>query len=128
MSFYEETLKKAAKWATMEFERVITVERLRDPSRSPTVSHPRFFAMAYMDARGIYSQPQMAAALHLEDHTSILHGLRRAHGHDGKGIAAQKEPLWKKERFKYMVRVDYPSVIVRAEDWKFKNGSGWRAA
>lgn len=134
MSFYEETLEKAAKWASIEFERLITVKSLRTDSKVLSVSYPRFFAMAYMHETGRYSLPQIARALNLTNHTSVLHGLRRAHGHDGKKVAQRKEPLWTKELFQNAVRKDYPQVEVMSLDdiqdigernLRFVNGAGW---
>jgi hypothetical protein len=127
MSTYAKTLEKAAKWASLEFDRLITVESLRTRTKALSHSHPRFFAMAYMRAMGRYSLPQIAIALHLKDHTTVLHGLRRAHGYDGK---AQKnrnmpEPLWKEEQFKNMVRQDWPELFDLDDDWTFKSGDGW---
>lgn len=64
----------------------------------------RFYAMALMEAHGL-SQPRIAAVLGLSDHTSVLHGLRRAHGHDGK-LEGQYEPLWKREHFEKIALAD----------------------
>jgi SRSO17 transposase len=85
--------------------------------------------MAYMHATGRYSMPQIARALHLKDHTTILHGLRRAHGHDGKPSKRknQIEPLWKKDQFVNMVRADFPELFAEEADWSFTNGEGWAA-
>ena len=135
MTTYTQTLEKAAKWASIEFNRLITVEALRSKSRAISVSHPRFFAMAYMHAKNKYSMPQIAHAFGLEDHTSVLHGLRRAHGHDGKGRTAGRKPLWKKDQFVNMVRADDPVIVASATDieaigehnLKFANGAGWVA-
>ena len=133
MTYYSDTLEKAAKWASIEFNRLITVQALRADTKAIAHSHPRFFAMAYMHATGRFSLPQIARAFKLKDHTTVLHGLRRADGHDGKGKTANKTPLWDSERFKNMVRQDYPVTTVSAEDieaigernLKFVNGNGW---
>lgn len=105
MSTYAQTLKKAAKWASREFNRKITVEDLRTICKSPRNVRPRQFAMAYMYATGRFSMPQVAKALSLKDHNAVLHGLRRAHGHDGK-LLHKYEPLWNKEHFEYIVKLD----------------------
>lgn len=49
--------------------------------------------------------PQIARALRLKDHSTVLHGLRRAHGHDGK-LIHKHEPLWTKEQFQNMAFAD----------------------
>ncbi len=64
----------------------------------------RFYSMALMEAHGV-SQPRIAKVLDLKDHTAVLHGLRRAHGHDGK-LLHKQEPLWKKEHFEKLVLID----------------------
>lgn len=139
MSTYAKTLDKAAKWASIEFERLITVESLRAKTKALRHAQPRFFAMAYMHATGRFSLPQIARALHLKDHTTVLHGLRRAHGHDGKTPKNRhmKEPLWNKERFMNMVAADAPEFQqVTCEEIeeigtdnlnRFVNGKGWAA-
>jgi hypothetical protein len=134
MSTYAKTLEKAAKWASIEFGRLITVQTLRAKTKAVTHTHPRWFAMAYLHATGRYSQPQIAKALHLKDHTTVLYGLRRAHGHDGKD---RNEPLWNKEQFKNMVKLDeaaFQAVTAEQIDEigmdnlaRFTNGSGWAA-
>lgn len=108
MSFYKETLEKAAARATKEFGRPITTQLLKAKTKARSHTEPRYFVMAYMHATGRYSQPQIAKALGLEDHSTVLHGLRRAHGHDGKFLTGPKQikPLWKKEQFENMVFLD----------------------
>jgi chromosomal replication initiation ATPase DnaA len=125
MSTYAKTLEKAAKWASIEFERLITVQTLRAKTKAVTHTHPRWFAMAYLHATGRYSMPQIAKALHLKDHTTVLYGLRRAHGHDGKPPKQKHnfEPLWKKERFENMVLADMPESA-----FTFVSGHGWGIA
>ncbi len=133
MSYYTDTIEKAAKWASLEFDRLITVQALRAKTKAVAHSYPRFFVMAYMHATGRYSFPQIAHALHLKDHTSVLHGLRRAHGHDGKGRTANKKPMWTKDQFVNMVMRDNPQPTASAEDiqaigernLRFVNGAGW---
>ena len=134
MSTYAKTLEKAAKWASLEFDRLVTVQTLRAKTKAVTHTHPRWFAMAYMHAMGKYSMPQIARALHLDDHTTVLYGLRRAHGHDGKD---HREPLWNKEQFENMVKRDgfgFQSVTADQIDEigmdnlaRFTNGEGWAA-
>lgn len=134
MTTYTETLEKACKWASIEFDRLITVQSIRAQTKALAHGRPRFFAMAYMHATGRYSLPQIAHALKLSNHTSVLYGLRRAHGHDGKGPAASREPLWNKEQFENMVRQDYPAKVITVETWHeqspeslkaYVNGKGW---
>jgi len=129
MRTYKNTIEQASKWASIEFNRLITVEALRRQCKSPAHTEPRWFVMAYMHATGRYSMPQIARALHLKDHTTILHGLRRAHGHDGKPSKRknQIEPLWKKDQFVNMVRADFPELFAEEADWSFTNGEGWAA-
>jgi hypothetical protein len=125
MTFYRKTLERAAKWASIEFDRLVTVEALRTKSKSPYHAEPRWFVMAYMEATGRFSMPQIARALNLEDHTTVLYGLRRAHGHDGKPAKRKHnlEPLWKKERFENMVLADMPESA-----FTFVSGEGWEIA
>lgn len=115
MTFYRDILSKAAARASIEFDRLITVESLVSKSKALSVVHPRYFAIAYMHAIGRFSLPQVAKAFGLSDHTSVLHALRRAHGHDGKLVQTTRykrnawvemPPLWKKELFVNMVFVD----------------------
>ena len=128
MSTYARTLEKAAKWASIEFNRLITVQTLRAKTKAQSHTQPRWFAMAYMHAMGKYSMPQIARALHLDDHTTVLYGLRRAHGYDGKfKHGCRNEPLWKKEQFTNMVREDFPEMFEKESDWAFTNGEGWAA-
>ena len=76
----------------------------------------RFYAMAVMNAHGL-SQTRIANILELGDHTSVLNGLRRAHGHDGK-LDGRYEPLWTKEHFEKLALADEQSAL----------GNDWRAA
>jgi len=129
MSFYQNTLEQAAKWASIEFGRLITIEALRAKTKARSHTAPRFFVMAYLDATGKYSQPQIAKMLHLGDHTTVLNGLRRAHGYDGKGYRVSKgkrykiEPLWTSEQFVKMAESDTPEA-----DFNFVSGLGWKVA
>ena len=136
MSYYTATLEKAAKWASIEFNRLITVQSLRAKTKAQTHTQPRWYVMAYMHATGRFSMPQIARALHLEDHTTVLYGLRRAHGYDGKPAHRKhtNTPLWDSERFKNMVAADFPVPIIRVNayerEWdegtaKFINSRGW---
>ncbi len=147
MSFYRDILDKAALRASVEFRRLVTVESLKDNSKSISITHPRHFAIAYMHAIGRHSMPQIARAFGRQDHTTILSSLRRAHGHDGGGFQLRNgerqpiEPLWKKEQFENMVRLDGwtggPVVSADAETiqavgeqnlTRFVSGKGWEAA
>lgn len=129
MTFYRNTLRQAAKRASVEFDRLVTVEALQANCKSQYHAQPRWFVMAYMHATGRYSMPQIARALKLKDHTTILYGLRRAHGHDGKSAKRKHthEPLWKKDQFVNMVREDFPEIFMKESDWAFTNGEGWAA-
>lgn len=128
-----EHLRRACVHASVEFGRVITVEHLRDRSKARSSVHPRYYVMAYLKAyKPSYSQPQIAHGLNMRNHTTVLHGLRKAIGWDGKGEA---QPLWKKEHFEKLAREDrfgvpvtYDEMIVRGEEnlSRFTNGSGWR--
>ena len=108
MTFYREKLEKAAMRESVEFRRPITIESLRARCKSLRHTEPRWFVMAYLHATGDYSMPQIARALKMEDHTTVLYGLHRAHGHDGKPTKRkyEVEPLWNKERFINMVAAD----------------------
>ena len=129
MTFYRNTLNQAAKRASVEFDRLVTVESLRSKSQSPFHSQPRWFVMAYMHATGRYSLPQIAKALQLKNHSSVLYGLRRAHGHDGKSLNLihGKPTLWKKDHFVNMVKADFPELFIEESDWSFTSGKGWAA-
>ena len=129
MTFYRNTLERAAKWASIELDRLVTDEALRDRCKSQHNVKARFYVMAYMHATGRYSMPQIATALNLKDHTSVLHGLRRAHGHDGKGTKHKHvyEPLWNKEHFQNIMREDFPEMFIEESDWTFTSGEGWAA-
>ncbi len=85
---------------------------LAEMGRSGSYPRWRFYAMALMEAHGM-SQPRIAAVLGLSDHTSVLHGLRRAHGHDGK-LIRQHKPLWKREHFEKVALADQQEAEGRA--------------
>ena len=141
------TLKRALVHASNHFERLITAEWIRSGVHMPAHSEPRFYIMAYLYEydQPRFSMPNIAAMLHLTDHTSVLHGLRRAHGHDGKGVALKKEPLWTKEHFKNLVAADRDGIRVTqatadeieriglehlrtlCPKFVFKTGDGWEA-
>jgi len=104
MSFYMPKLKLALKRASAEFERSVTLEEIQDPGKHRHSSRPRWFCMAYMAAAGDYSQTKLGE-MFKRDHTTVLYGLRRAHGHDGKFIN-KHEPLWTKEHFRNLVALD----------------------
>lgn len=115
MSFYDTILEKAARRASVEFKREITVEALKEKSKMRCIVYPRYFAIAYMHAIGRFSLPQVAKAFGFSDHTTVLHALRRAHGHNGELVQTTRyknrawvkmEPLWKKERFENLVYLD----------------------
>jgi len=138
MSFYNDILQDAVKHASIEFGRLITVKSLLTKCKSPHYTEPRWFCMAYMHAIDRYSYPRIARAFGMKDHTTVLHGLRRAHGHDGVNIT--KAPLWTKERFKNMamrdgridgaiVSADLETIIAVGESnlKRFVNGRGWAA-
>lgn len=107
-----------AKHASREFKQRIHPEGLlAHQGKWDSLTEWRFYAMAILQAHG-FSMPRTAAILGFSDHTSILHGLRRAHGHDGKGIAVKKEPLWKREHFEKIALGDEAEFL----------GVAWRAA
>ena len=108
MSFYKAVLDKARARATAEFGYEITPELLKEKTKMPRYVRPRYFVMAYLHETGRYSMPQIARSLQLDDHTTVLHGLRRAHGYDGKYLNREKpiKPLWKREQFQNMVIYD----------------------
>lgn len=136
--FYSDILEKAVKRASIQFDRLITVNRVREVCKANSRTRPRWFCMAYMHAIGRHSQPQIAKAFQLSDHTTVLYGLRRAHGHDGK-LLHRFDPLWNKELFENLVRLDgfteQPIVSATSETIQeigeqnlklFVNGQGWR--
>ncbi|MCR9195067.1 MAG: hypothetical protein NXH88_10060 [Hyphomonas sp.] len=140
-------LQRALVHASRYFERLITVEALRSGQQYSFHARPRWYVQAYLYAydSSRFSMPNIAAMLHLANHTSVLHGLRRAHGHDGK-LLHKFDPLWTKEHFEKLARVDRDGVKVlkaSAEEiekigmdhlrancpkFVFKTGTGWRAA
>lgn len=143
MTFYRDTLNGAIKWASIEFGGLITVKMVQSKTKARSVVKARWFVMAYLYATGRYSMPQIATALNLSDHTTVLYGLRRAHGHDGKPCLITKKkvtpkPLWKKEQFVNMVRrdgylrpqketVDFDELMAVGEGnlARFINDRGW---
>ncbi|KIC25405.1 helix-turn-helix domain-containing protein [Leisingera sp. ANG-S3] len=50
---------------------------ITDPSRERRVSWPRQMAMAMIRSRTRLSTPQIARALHLQHHTTVMFGLKR---------------------------------------------------
>ena len=76
----------------------------------------RWYAMAVMQAHGL-SQPRIAKVLGLKDHVAVTHGLRRAHGHDGK-LLHKHDPLWTKEHFEKLALIDQQKA----------EGKKWKAA
>lgn len=144
MTFYKDILKDAAKHASIEFDRLVTVEQIRDKTKVRSVVAPRHYCVAYMHAIGRFSLPQVAIAFNRNDHTTILNSLRKAHGHDGRGFQVRNgvrepiEPLWNKELFVNLVRRDgyleQPITKVSEETIlavgeqnlkRFANGRGW---
>lgn len=105
MTYYTDTLEIAARRASAEFGRRITVRSLRTRCKTKEYTRPRWFCMAYIHATGRYSLPQIANMFKLKDHTTVLYGLRRAYGHGDKE-SHRGEPLWKRERFENMVFMD----------------------
>lgn len=97
MTFYAEKMQQALKRASIEFDRPITLRDIHAPTRYKHAKEPRWFCMAYMHVAGGYSQTVLGK-IFKRDSTTILHGLRRAHGHDGK-LIHHHEPLWTKEHF-----------------------------
>ena len=115
MSFYANIFNWALARASVQFDREVTLEAVLATCKARYHVEPRWFCMAYLHATGRYSMPQIARALGLKDHTTVLFGLRRAHGYDGKPITIKRKgvnskvyprPLWKKEQFKNMVAQD----------------------
>lgn len=113
MSFYNRILSEAVKHCSIEFGRVVTVGDIKANSRARLFGRPRWFSMAYMHAIGEYSLTQIAEAHNLRNHTSVLHGLRRAHGYDGVPVFSTRggkpfklEPLWTKKKFEGLVYRD----------------------
>lgn len=97
-----------AKHASREFGRIITVKDLgADQGKFRPMLWWRYYAMGVLWAHG-FSLPRSAAVLGYDDHTSILNGLRRAHGHDGK---LKNEPLWTKEHFEKVALADEAEFI-----------------
>lgn len=128
MTFHADILAKAAVRASQKFNRLITVETLKSKTKARSVVIPRFYAIAYVHAIGRYSLPQLARFFGFSDHTTILHALRRAHGHDGKPIQTTRykgkawielEPLWKKEHFENLVFQDgFTDKAVASPDYE----------
>ena len=136
-----EIIHEGCKWATIEFGRLITVKDMVGPSKCRAYTDPRWFCIAYMHAIGTKSLPQVGNAFN-RDHTTILYGLRRAHGPDGKWFKGrpQPEPLWTKEHFINLVVRDglRESPVVSADAPhiervglenlnRFVSGKGWAA-
>ncbi len=92
-----------AKHASREFGQIIHQEGLlAEHGKFRPMLWWRYYAMGVLWAHG-FSQPRSAMILGYDDHTSILNGLRRAHGHDGKFSG---EPLWTKEHFEKVALCD----------------------
>lgn len=103
--FMSDYVKRGLVHASREMERVITPEMVYDRSRRRLNVHARWYLMAYMRAFDRFSLPRIAWALKQKDHTTVLHGLRCAHGHDGK-LLHKYEPLWTKEHFEKIAAED----------------------
>lgn len=104
MSFYMPKLKLAMQRASEEFGRKINLEDLRDPSKHRCLMEPRWFCMGYMHMTGNYSLSKLGE-MFKRHHSTILHGLRKAHGHDGK-LAHKESALWTKEHFENLLFLD----------------------
>ena len=137
------TTRKALERASEHFGREITLKDLHLRCHSPLYSWPRFFVMAYLRAQEVkpLSRPQIAAIMRLKDHTSILHGERRA------------KKLWPEIDFVAMARKDFADELAEIErkareaeerekreqrvmrmlnegrrnfmPWRYLNGAGW---
>lgn len=139
MAFTSDILREAVKWASIEFNRLVTVEQVTSPGKHKPNLGPRWFCMAYMHAIGTKSLPQVGRAFN-RDHTTVLHALRRAHGYDGKWKkgTTRKEPLWTKEHFVNLVTrdgfIEPESVTLEHIERvgsdnlaRFVSGEGWAA-
>jgi hypothetical protein len=97
-----------AKRASQEFARRISPDEIvASNGRCRREKDWRFFSIALLRAHD-FSLTRIAAILGYKDHTSVLNGLRRAVGHDGK---LGNEPLWKTEHFKKIALMDEASFI-----------------
>ena len=103
--FMSDYVKRGLVHASRELERVVTLEMVYDRTKTRLCVHARWYVMAYMHAFGRFSLPKIARAVKREDHTTVLHGLRCAHGHDGKLLHKYK-PLWTKEHFEKIAAED----------------------
>ena len=123
MSFKKDTINKALVAACKQGGVLYPLIKIKGPQGGYGLTRTRYFVMAYLHECG-WSMPRIAKALGLKNHTSVLYGLRRAHGHDGK-LPYLRQPLWNKELFKNRVAEDFPPVV--HEDNAFTNGRGWAA-
>lgn len=55
----------------------VTEEQLLSPNRCDKLSHGRFAVMLALRSNG-WSYPRIAAATRRQDHTTVIHGIRRA--------------------------------------------------
>lgn len=93
-----------ARHASKEFGRIIPeAYLLAGLGKITRFTHWRYYSMAILHAYG-FSLPRIASILGFKDHTTIINGLRRAHGHDGKKLKG--EPLWTKEHFEKIVLIE----------------------
>ena len=87
----------------------ISRQFIRTPCKQEQYTRPRWFIMAYLREAG-FSFPQIAHMVGMRDHTTVMHGVKKAHG------------LWGKLLFEqlYAHRNEPPETATR-----FTNNTGW---
>lgn len=127
---HSQPLMYALEHVSRAFDRRITLKELREPGKKQSQTRPRFYVMAYIRAFGEVtgdvfhsSYPYIARRLGLGDHTSVLHGERRAH------------EIWGRDHFDALALEDFGPVISvtynqmmetgRENMSRFVNGEGW---
>ncbi len=103
--FYRAKLEKCIEVAQPFFKAKISVKTLMTASKSPKYTWPRFFIMGMLWKNSHLSLPQLARMFCLKNHTTVLHGVRRAYEIWGEGF----------------LRQEYQDAF----DYTFVNGEGW---
>ena len=124
MSISKTNRERACEAASAVFDRTVSSKFDREATKIETAVRVRFWVMAWLRKCSDLSYPQIAIALHMACHTSVMHGERRAY------------EIWGEEMFdrlsleqRAMRRAEQKLYDLRGKRRHcFVNGCGWEAA
>lgn len=124
MSVSKSNLERACEAASTFFDMSISPKFVREPTKMQTTVRVRFWVMAWLRKCSDLSYPQIASALHMRCHTSVIHGERRAYSNWG-------EEMFDRLLFQQQVMRRAELRLSDLQEKKrhcFVNGLGWEAA